>query len=93
VEVAAYYVISEALANAVKHSGASRVIIDVRLTSEADKAALRVEVTDDGAGGADESRGSGLQGLRDRLAAVEGRLDMISPPGQGTRVRAVVPCE
>jgi signal transduction histidine kinase len=92
VEVAAYYVVSEGLANAVKHAGASRITIGVRLAGEADETTLHVEVIDDGAGGADGSRGSGLQGLRDRLAAVEGRLDVISPPGQGTTVRAVVPC-
>jgi signal transduction histidine kinase len=50
-------------------------------------------VVDDGVGGVDPRRGSGLQGLRDRLAALEGRLDITSPPGAGTTVRVVIPCE
>jgi signal transduction histidine kinase len=92
VEVAAYYVICEGLANAVKHAGASRVSVHVRTIQDSHEAALRVEVVDDGAGGADPRRGSGLQGLSDRLAALDGQLDVISAPGQGTTLRAVIPC-
>jgi signal transduction histidine kinase len=91
-EVAAYYVVSEGLANAVKHAGAGRVTVTVRSADNGDDATLAVDVVDDGVGGADPGRGSGLQGLRDRLAALDGRLEVTSPPGVGTTVRAVIPC-
>jgi signal transduction histidine kinase len=87
-EVAAYYVISEAIANAVKHAAATRVTVHVR----GGGSALEVEVVDDGVGGADVRGGSGLEGLADRLAALNGRLDVTSPLGEGTTVMAVIPC-
>jgi signal transduction histidine kinase len=87
VEAAAYFVVSEALANAVKHSGASRVTV---AAARAD-GSLRVVVADDGSGGASE-HGSGLTGLADRVAAVGGRLAIDSPRGRGTRVEVTIPC-
>jgi signal transduction histidine kinase len=88
VECTAYFVISEALANAVKHAGAGAV--SVRLDSAAGR--LRVEVADDGRGGADLALGTGLRGLADRLALAGGRLGISSPPGGGTRITAELPC-
>jgi len=90
VEVAAYYVISEAIANAVKHAAATGVTVRVRGGRHG--SILYVEVVDDGVGGADVRGGSGLEGLGDRVAALEGRLDVTSPLGQGTTVTAVIPC-
>jgi signal transduction histidine kinase len=85
-ETALFYVCCEALANAVKHAGATRVAVTVeRLDGE-----LVATIADDGRGGADPS-GSGLQGLADRLAARNGRLRVDSPPGAGTTVTATVP--
>ena len=88
VEATAYFVASEALANVAKHAQASRAFIDVRHTD----GQLRLEVTDDGVGGADVSRGSGLRGLVDRVGAVDGGLQVLTAPGQGTKVRAEIPC-
>jgi signal transduction histidine kinase len=88
IETAAYFVVAEALTNAVKHSGATAV--EVRI-SESENL-LRIEVADDGVGGADVSRGTGIIGLQDRVAAVGGRLTLESPPRQGTVVRAELPC-
>jgi signal transduction histidine kinase len=89
VEMAAYYLVSEALANAGKHAAASTVSVEVRrLGGE-----LVVEVVDDGVGGADTTRGSGLRGLADRIETVGGRLRVWSPAGGGTRLRAEIPCE
>ena len=88
VEATAYFIVSEALTNVVKYAGASEVAISVRR----DDGTLLVEVADDGVGGADPARGSGLQGLADRAAALGGRLRVDSPPGLGTRVVAEVPC-
>jgi signal transduction histidine kinase len=87
VEQAAYFMVSEALANAAKHSGATEVAIEARTGGNA----LLVEVVDDGAGGADP-RGSGLRGLADRVAAAGGHLQIVSPAGGGTRVTAKLPC-
>jgi signal transduction histidine kinase len=87
VEVAAYYVVSEALANAVKHARASVVEVDIAV---ADKI-LRLVVRDDGIGGADPSRGSGLIGLSDRVEAVGGRIDLTSPHGGGTTLLVTIP--
>jgi PAS domain S-box-containing protein len=87
VAAAAYYVIAEALANVVKYARASEV--KVRVSTEADCA--RISVEDDGAGGADPGDGSGLRGLADRVAALEGSLDVHSPPGGGTRITAEIP--
>jgi signal transduction histidine kinase len=87
VEETAYYVASEALANAAKHARASVVTISAHLCD----GGLLVEVDDDGVGGADPN-GSGLRGLADRVAALDGRLRVDSPTGQGTRIRAELPC-
>jgi signal transduction histidine kinase len=87
VETSAYFVVAEALTNAAKHARASHVEVNVRV---ADGAAT-VEVRDDGVGGADASAGSGLRGLADRVNALGGRLEIDSPPGAGTTVRARIP--
>ena len=89
VQAAAYYVISEALANVTKYAQASLVKVTVASTN----GRALVEVADDGIGGADPARGSGLRGLADRVASLSGRLDVDSPPGEGTRVRAEIPLE
>ena len=86
VEAAAYYVVAEGLANALKHAGASAVVISTRT----DVGDLVVEVSDDGLGGADEE-GGGLRGLADRIEALGGTLTLESPPGGGTRLLAVIP--
>jgi signal transduction histidine kinase len=88
VEAAAYYVVSEALANVTKYAQATAVRVRV---DRVDGKAL-VEVADDGVGGADSSRGSGLNGLADRVEALGGRLVLVSPAGRGTVVRAEIPC-
>jgi signal transduction histidine kinase len=87
VEVAAYYVVSEALTNAAKHARASHVHIDVRT----DDGALTVVVRDDGVGGAALGDGSGLTGLQDRVQALGGRIRVESPPGHGTSIGIVLP--
>ncbi|MGB6453341.1 MAG: CHASE3 domain-containing protein [Streptosporangiaceae bacterium] len=87
VEVAAYYVVSEALANATKHAHASVVDVDVGVADNV----LRLVVSDDGAGGADMSRGSGLIGLSDRVETVGGTIDITSPPAHGTTLRVTIP--
>ncbi|MGH3006624.1 MAG: PAS domain S-box protein [Gaiellaceae bacterium] len=88
VEAAAYYVVSEALANVTKYAEASAVAISItRLNGNA-----VVEVADDGVGGADPTRGSGLRGLADRVESLDGRLHVESSPGSGTKVRAEIPC-
>jgi len=88
VEAAAYYVISEALANVAKYAEASAV--EVSVTRQNGRAV--VEVADDGIGGADPTRGSGLSGLVDRVEALDGVLNVESKPGAGTRIRAEIPC-
>jgi PAS domain S-box-containing protein len=88
VEAAAYYVVAEALANVHKHAGARRVVVKAAV----DEAELVVEVVDDGAGGADPE-GEGLRGLVDRVEALGGTLELDSPAGGGTRVRARIPAE
>jgi PAS domain S-box-containing protein len=87
VEVAAYFVISEALANTAKHAHAARARVRVELNGNV----LKVQISDDGVGGADPSRGSGLIGLTDRVEAVGGRLDISSHPGEGTQIKADLP--
>ena len=89
VEAAAYFVACEALTNAVKHGAASKVA--VRAVRE--NGTLLVSVADDGVGGAVVRRGSGLAGLRDRVAAHGGTLEVVSPKGGGTRVEVAIPCE
>jgi signal transduction histidine kinase len=88
VEIAAYFVVSEALANAAKHARASEVVVSVDDTH----GGLVVEIADDGIGGADPATGSGLGGLADRVASVDGSLRVESPTGRGTRVVAEFPC-
>ena len=87
VEVAVYYVVSEALTNAAKHAHASVVNVEV----ETVEGALRLLVRDDGVGGADPARGSGLVGLKDRVEAVGGTLAVQSPAGAGTALRVELP--
>lgn len=87
VEAVAYFVIAEALTNVLKYAQASQAVIGARYEGED----LVVELQDDGIGGADESRGTGLQGLRDRVGALEGTLSVRSPPDGGTLVRARIP--
>ena len=87
IEVAAYYVVSEALTNAAKHAEASRVEIDLHVEEEA----LCLSVVDDGVGGAKLSGGSGLIGLKDRVEALGGTIDVASPPGSGTRLEVDIP--
>jgi signal transduction histidine kinase len=88
VELAAYFVVCEALANVAKYARATTAAIRVRQ----DGRLLRVEVADDGVGGADEALGSGLRGLADRVEALDGSLHVTSPAGAGTTVRAELPC-
>jgi signal transduction histidine kinase len=87
VEATAYFVVSEALANAAKHANASSVTVSAQLLD----GRLIVEVADDGIGGARATGGSGLKGLADRLAALDGSLRLDSPPGAGTRIVAEIP--
>jgi signal transduction histidine kinase len=87
VEAAAYYVVAEALTNAAKHSHASEV--SVRIARE--DGFTRIEVADDGVGGADTEGGSGIRGLVDRVEALGGRLSLESPLGSGTTVQAAIP--
>jgi signal transduction histidine kinase len=88
VETAAYFVISEGLTNVSKYSHAERATVRVERVD----GRLVVEVSDDGIGGADAGDGSGLRGLSDRVAALSGTLEVSSPPGRGTRLRAHLPC-
>jgi signal transduction histidine kinase len=88
VEVAAYFVIAEALANVVKHAGASGASVRVSRVG----ASARIEIRDDGAGNADPARGSGLRGLADRVGALGGRLLCESTAGRGTRLTGEIPC-
>jgi PAS domain S-box-containing protein len=87
IEVAAYYVVSEALTNAAKHADASRVQIDLHV----DEATLYLSIGDDGVGGADPREGSGLIGLKDRVEAIGGTIDVASPRGSGTRLDVEIP--
>jgi signal transduction histidine kinase len=88
VELAAYYVVAEALTNVAKYAAASRATVNVERTN----GRVVVEVADDGVGGADPEDGTGLRGLADRLAVIEGRLDIDSKPGRGTKITARIPC-
>jgi PAS domain S-box-containing protein len=88
VESAAYFVVSEALTNVARYAGADRADVTVTLAG----GTLTVRVADAGAGGADPAAGSGLRGLADRLAALDGRLDVSSPPGGPTVLTAEIPC-
>jgi signal transduction histidine kinase len=89
VEATAYFTVAEALTNAARYAGAGRVEVEaVRLNGR-----LCVEVRDDGRGGADPAAGSGLRGLADRVAALDGVLQVSSPNGNGTVLRVEIPCE
>ena len=87
IEAVAYFLCSEALANVAKHASASRVLISVTTAD----GRVRIEVEDDGLGGADPSRGSGLRGLTDRVETLRGTLRIESSPGAGTRLAAEIP--
>src|SRR4051794_34086663 len=86
-ESAVYFVVAESLTNAVKHAGASELLVHMEETA----GELLVEIADDGRGGADPGTGTGLRGLADRVEALGGRLALESPPGSGTVVRAALP--
>ena len=88
VELTAYFVASEALANVAKYSGASHA--SVRLWRAG--ALAKIQIADDGVGGANDARGSGLRGLADRVEALDGRLEVTSPAGAGTTITAELPC-
>ena len=87
VESAAYFVVSEALTNVAKYAQATQASVAVKRVN----GRVTVEVTDDGVGGADAAGGSGLRGLADRLAALDGTLALDSPAGHGTRLHAEIP--
>ena len=89
VEVAAYYVVSEALTNAAKYARASVVHVDL----QASERSLRIAVRDDGQGGADPARGSGLLGLKDRAEAIGGTISLHSPYGAGTSLQVELPLD
>jgi signal transduction histidine kinase len=89
VEVAAYYTVSEALTNASKHANATRVWVSLGVDNDM----LRLSIRDDGVGGADFDRGSGLTGLRDRIEALGGRIKVESPSGSGTLIEVEIPIE
>jgi signal transduction histidine kinase len=88
VELAAYNVVAEALTNVAKYAAASYATVDVGR----ENGRLVVQVADDGVGGADPDAGTGLRGLADRLAVIEGRLEIDSQPGKGTTITAKIPC-
>jgi signal transduction histidine kinase len=88
-EVAAYYVVAEALTNAAKHAQASEVAV----RAEADGVELRLSIRDDGIGGADTAKGSGLTGLKDRVEALGGQMTVSSRPGSGTSLLATIPLD
>jgi signal transduction histidine kinase len=88
VELAAFFIVSEALANVAKHAGASTAVVELDKAVEL----LVVEVRDDGVGGAGADAGTGLRGMADRVEALGGRLRVWSPKGLGTRIRAEIPC-
>ena len=88
VEAVAYYVVTEALTNVLKYAEASKAVVRARYQGDD----VVVELEDDGNGAVDERKGSGLQGLRDRVAALDGTLMVIAEPGRGTLIRARIPC-
>ncbi|MDJ1131405.1 sensor histidine kinase [Streptomyces iconiensis] len=88
VEAAAYFVVAEALTNAAKHSGAARASVEL----DRSPGLLRVRVRDEGAGGADETRGTGLLGVRRRVAALDGTVHLNSPEGGPTEMEVELPC-
>ena len=88
VETAAYFVVAEALANVAKYADATEARVTVGRTNSN----ARIEIRDDGNGGATPVSGSGLRGLADRVGALDGQLTIESPPGRGTRIVAEIPC-
>lgn len=88
VEATAYFVVAEALTNIAKHSGATHATV----TARSNGGRLRLRVEDDGRGGADEEDGSGLTGIRRRIAALDGSLTLASPPGGPTTLEVDLPC-
>jgi signal transduction histidine kinase len=87
IEAAAYFVVAEALTNVVKYAHASQATVSVSRNN----GNAVVEIADDGIGGADPGRGSGLRGLADRVSALDGSMELDSPAGSGTRLRAEIP--
>jgi signal transduction histidine kinase len=87
VETAAYYLVAEALTNAAKHAEATAATVRVKLA----RGEARIEISDDGVGGAAVASGGGLRGLAERLEALGARLEVVSPPGAGTTVTGVIP--
>jgi signal transduction histidine kinase len=87
VEAAAYFLGAEALTNVVRYARASRATVDISMDGDD----LVVSVTDDGVGGVDLAEGSGLRGLQDRLATVDGTMEIVSRPGEGTRLTGRIP--
>jgi signal transduction histidine kinase len=87
-ESASYFVVAEALTNIARYAAASHAEVSVNHVN----GEVEVEIRDDGIGGADPGAGTGLRGLADRVAALDGRLEVSSPRGDGTVVRAVIPC-
>ena len=88
VEAAAYYVVAEAITNVGKYARASSATVSISRSN----GTATVSVSDDGVGGADPARGSGLRGLAARVEALDGHLDVDSTPERGTRIRAEIPC-
>ncbi|WP_017613475.1 sensor histidine kinase [Nocardiopsis salina] len=93
VEATAYFVAAEALTNAHKHTEARNVTVHARVDGLRPRQRLTLEVSDDGPGGADARRGSGLTGMSDRVAVMGGTMELSSPPGGPTRVRVELPCQ
>jgi len=89
VEACAYFVTAEALTNVAKYANATEAFVELSLAN----GCLRLQVRDDGVGGANASTGSGLRGLRDRVEALDGHLELDSPPGGGTTLTAEIPVE
>jgi signal transduction histidine kinase len=87
IEAAAYFVTAEALTNVARYARAREARVEIRR----DASGVVVTISDDGVGGAAVAGGTGLRGLQDRLAALDGRLSIHSPPGEGTTLRAVIP--
>ncbi|MBV8462449.1 MAG: hypothetical protein JO368_04090 [Acidimicrobiales bacterium] len=87
IEVGAYYVVAEALTNAVKHAEATSIVVDIEAADEE----VRIRVEDDGVGGAEFARGSGLIGLRDRVESLGGRISLQSKRGAGTLLSVELP--
>jgi signal transduction histidine kinase len=88
VELAAFFIVCEALTNIARHAEATSAVVEL----ERNPGSLIVEVRDDGIGGASADTGSGLRGLADRVEALGGHLQVWSPVGRGTRLRAEIPC-